>query len=482
MWRDRRVAVAALVLVWAAMVAARVTGPSDLLDNDQMRPAQYAMDVLLNGSWVVQRDVTGDIASKPPLYVWCAALLAHAQGEVTRLSLYGPTAAAILGSGLLTWWGARRWFGAGAGLWAGFAVLCSLFAAKHVALARTDAMFCFTVTCAALLGFRAWNGERWGWTCFWLACAAATLTKGPTGVLLASLGFIAAVWDLKRARGEVAAMCACGVRLWVDHCLGVLLYLALAGGWFILAWMSAGQAFIDKVIGKELVGHATRSIGGAGPLEGFYTPSLYFLAWFAPWCAGTLAGLWTVFTRPAAERGARRFERFAACWFIGGMAVFSIAPHQRPDLLLPLIPAAAVLAGREIDWWLARVPRSGRAGVVVAATAGVAMVCGVCWQRHIARRDDVEVVNTRELAALCAEVRREFPGARVIDVDASFGFQYFMGTHSPRATYEEAARLLAGDERAVVGVKDGGRLMELAPSARRAGEAAGTVVFIGGGV
>lgn len=471
-------AVGALVLVWAAIVLARVTGPSDLLDNDQMRPAQYALDVVLNSAWLVQRDVTGEIASKPPLYVWCAALLALAQGEVTRVSLYVPTALSILGSGLLAWWGGRRWFGVGAGFWAGLAMLCSLFAAKHVALARTDALFCFTVTCAALLAFRAWNGGRWGWTLFWLACSAATLTKGPTGVLLASMGLLAALWDMKRSRGE-RALAAHRPPVWADHCLGVALFVAIAGGWFALAWMSAGQAFIDKVIGKELVGHATRSIGGQAPFEGFYRPMLYFLAWFAPWCIGTLAGLWTVVARSAGERGARRFERFLACWFIGGLVVFSIAPHQRADLLLPLIPAAAMLAGREIDWWLGRAPRS--AGPAVAVMAAGAMVAGVYWQRHIARQEDAEVVRTRELAAICAELRSRYPEARIVDVDASFGFQYFMGTHEPRATIEEAARLLNDGERVIIGVKDAEELPGLAPGAKRFGEAGGVAVFVGGG-
>lgn len=468
-----------LIAVWAMLVVARVTAPSDLLDNDQMRPALYTLDVVRNGAWTVQRDVTGDIASKPPMYVWLASLVAHAHGEVTRVSLYAPTALAMLGSALLAWRAAMGRFGPRAGFWAGLAFLCSLFATKHMALARTDALFCLTVTLAALLGLRAWQGARWGWTVFWLACAAATLTKGPTGVLLASFGFIAVAWELLRTRTgpqeDRLPECACTRRLWADHLLGLACFFLITGGWFLLAWTSAGQPFIDKVIGKELVGHATRSIGGDRPFDGFHKPTLYFAAWFAPWCIATFAGLWTAFRRPARDAPTRRFERFIACWFLGGLALFSIAPHQRPDLLLPLIPAAAILAGREIDWWLMRAATGARVAIalaVVAVTLG-----GVTWHRHLARLNTVVVTQTRDLAELCAESRRLDPSARILDVDASFGFQYYMGVHAPRVGYEEAAAMLASDSPVIVGVQDGDRLATLSPGARLLGEAAGTSLF-----
>ena len=56
------------------LLAMRVDDPSNLMDNDQQRPAAYAMDVAVNGQWIVQHDDSGDVASKPPLYPWLAGL------------------------------------------------------------------------------------------------------------------------------------------------------------------------------------------------------------------------------------------------------------------------------------------------------------------------------------------------------------------------------------------------------------------------
>ena len=66
---------------------------------------------------------------------------------------------------------------------------------KHqMATARWDGLFAFMVALTALAGFRAWTSGR-GWTVFWLAAAAATLTKGPLGLLLAAFGFLAIPWE-----------------------------------------------------------------------------------------------------------------------------------------------------------------------------------------------------------------------------------------------------------------------------------------------
>lgn len=467
----------ALILIWAALVGLRASAPSDLLDNDQMRPALYALDVLRHGSWIVQHDVTGDIASKPPLYVWLVALLALAQDQVTRLSLYAPTALAVLAAAMLVWKAGRSVFGHRAAFFGALAFLCSAFAAKHVTLARTDALFCAAVCLSALCALDAWERPRpWGWTRFWLAAAAATLTKGPTGLLLASLGLIACLWERRAPRDQPRSLDHAPptspqpARSWpfaLDHALGVVLYLAVAGGWFALAYRVAGQPFIDKVIGKELVGHAARSAGGGSPGQTVYVPSLYFLAWFAPWSIATLAGCWTVLTRPASEPRVRRFERFVFCWFAGGLLTFSIVPHQRPDLLLPIAPAAALLAGRELAGWTAALtPARLRALIVLTCAVFLTLVFA---QRHVLKVHDPVVQDTKALKALARRLAAlPDPRPSLIDVDTSFGLQYFLGTHQPRASYEQAAAALEGPEPVLVAARDPQRLLTLATNPSRA--------------
>src|SRR5690606_14459424 len=120
------------------------------------------------------------------------------------------------------------------------------------------------------------------------------------------------------------------------HAVGVLVVIAFAGGWVYLAWRDSGSAFIDKIFGRELVGHMVTSVRGKPPLAEFYLPVLYYLGRFAPGSVLTAIGLWAVMARPAADPTVRRFERFVWWWFVVGLVVFSIAPHQRPDLMTPI--------------------------------------------------------------------------------------------------------------------------------------------------
>lgn len=461
----------ALVALWAALVLVRVTAPSDLLDNDQMRPAHYALDILVNHAWIVQTDATGDIASKPPLYNWLVAILAHAQGQVTRLSLYAPTALAVLATALITLRLGARVFSPRAAFAAAFAMLCCAMSAKQVALARTDALFTALVTLSGALCIHALlDAPPLRWTRFWLAAALATLTKGPLGLLIAALPSLAMLWTRAPVGASPApARAAASPRTSIDHAIGVAIFLALAGGWFALAWHTAGQPFIDKVIGRELVGHATRSIGGSGPFQEFYKPPLYFIAWFAPWSIAALAGLWTVFVRPSPDPRTRRFERALACWLLGGLAVFAVAPHQRPDLLFPLFAPAAILAGREIDGWLARSRLTPRVSLALAVAAALAFLAVVGAQRHAVRADDQTVLATRRVQALAiAAAPLAQRGVPIVDVDASFGFQYFLGTHRRKISPADAAALLSAPAPVVVAVRDAGAVRALVADPARA--------------
>jgi len=173
-------------------------------------------------------------------------------GFVRRISvftLYLPGALGAAGTAWLVWLFGRRWFGERAALVGAIAVMLSSAGVKWFGLARTDGVFAFTVTLAACLFFHAWQGGR-GWTWAWLAAAAATLAKGPLGVVLAAGGLLAAFWPGSRAKGE-------RVLLNGKQLLGIALFLATTGGWLAAAWFECGQALIDKMLGTELVGHVT---------------------------------------------------------------------------------------------------------------------------------------------------------------------------------------------------------------------------------
>src|SRR5437667_5121086 len=81
----------------ACLFTIRLAAPPNLLDQDQERPATYVLDAVKNGHWLCQRDLFGDITSKPPLYTWLCALTTLACGRITLFSLYLPGALAAVG-------------------------------------------------------------------------------------------------------------------------------------------------------------------------------------------------------------------------------------------------------------------------------------------------------------------------------------------------------------------------------------------------
>lgn len=431
-----------LALAVLTLFLLRLAGPSNLLSHDQERPASYVLDASVNGHWIYQRDWTGEIASKPPLHTWLGAMAASVAGA-TRFAVAFPSGLATLGTVLLLLLFGRRLLGDRASFLAALAFLLSMATAKQITLVRTDALFSFTVMLAALAAFAAWR-RRAGWIWFWLACAAATLTKGPLGILLGSFGLLAAC-----RRGE-------SISPGRSFGWGLALFALLTGGWFALAYAQAGHALADKLIFDELLGHAAGGKHGP-PLSGFYKPPVYFLSRFAPWSLLALAGLWRVWRRPAADADERAFERFLFFWFAGGLALFSVASHQRGDLIVPLIPPAAWLAGREMARLTAR--WGFRSIAVASALAAAAVFVVIAVNDRNSLRADRTVARAAAIEDIAARIRRgPGPRADIQCADVPFAFQFHLGTMRPHLSFEGAARFLSANPAGLVAVSDLARL------------------------
>ena len=451
-----RLAVTAICLVGLTLFALRLTAPSNLLDQDQERPAAYVLDIIKNKQWLCQHDLNGDVMSKPPFYNWVAALLALPAGRVTLLSIYAPGAAGALGTALLLFYAGRKPFGARAAFFGALASLLTPAGLKEFGLARTDGLFAFAVSAAALAALRAWlSGKGWLW--FWLLGAVATLTKGPLGLILAGAGLLASLWEWKS--GE-------RLPLKGSHLPGIALFLLLAAGWFWLAYVQVGKPLTDKFFGQELASAAI-SEGGHRPGTLFYRPALYYLARAAPWSVLACLALWRVWVRPAAEAEERRLERFLFCWFLGGLFIFSMAPHQRADLLWPIMPAAALLAGREVARLRVRLSHhawqiAGRRCAAFDCAFGVLvllMLGGYVFNYFGPQARTPIIRQTQAVKSLAAQLARE-PGSSfpLWHTDDPMALQIYLNTWRPRISFERAAALLRGPAPAFVAVSNPSRI------------------------
>lgn len=459
-----------LVVLVLAIYAVRLAAPLDFEADAQDRNIGYVMDAVWQGHWLAQTDIRDRVMSKPPLHTWLAGAFAVA-GGINRLTLTLPSALSVLALALLVFQVGRRRFGTMAAGFAGLAVALAPMMARHVVLIRTDALFTLTIALAAFAAFRAWERGQ-GWQTFWLASAAATLTKGPLGLLLAASGLLAWFWE---KRTDPAAPSPRG-----SQRAGIALFLLLTLGWVLLAANAMGYKLIDRLFFAELFGQMTGMRKDITPGENFYKPAMFFMLRFLPFSLFAAYGLWRVAARPAASLAERRFERFLFVWIVFGLAVFAFAAHFRADLLLPLWPAAALLAGREMARLGAAVGM--RRMAVGAALLGVALFAATVWNSLFkAERINEEVRYTLEAVAAADALRASgLDLNRLQHLDTAVTLQLKLGTFSVWIDEAEALQRLRDGEilwLAVESPRDFGQLFgPEAPPLRKVFDAHGVSV------
>ncbi len=378
------------------------------------------------------------------MLTWLSALVTAAVGRVNAFTLYLPTALATLAIALLVFAAGRRYFDERTGLFAALTYLLSNVVAQQMATARWDGLFALTVTFIALAAFHAWTSGR-GWTLFWLAAAISTLTKGPLGLVLGGFGLVAVLWE--RRAGHTSPLRG-------SHALGIVLFLVIVGGWFLAAYHRAGPHLVDNMVRSELVRHAVMGAPG----HRFRKPPSDFVANFAPWSLLTLLGIWRIWSKPSPDDTARRFERFCFCWFGCGLLLFAISPHNPARLLYPIIPPAAIIAGREV----ARFAKRATSRTVIAGCGLATMIALTVFfvKYHHLDRHRQHVKKTLALLDLHAQVHArggdDFPLTYVSDVP--FALQLTFNTMRPTVTWQQAAVLLRDDAPVYVVVHDLARL------------------------
>lgn len=443
---------AVVVIIWGTLFLLRFAAPSDLLDKDQERPAAYMADAALNGNWIVQVDDHGKVCSKPPVYTWIGAGLILLTGRINDFALYFPSALGVFGCCALMWLiGARRFGYSAAFLGASF-LLLSAIGIRILYLARTDALFSFATFLTACLGYQAWMWKR-SWLWFWLAATLTTLTKGPLGLVLAAGGLIGVI---REDRSGTDRSRLGWPPLWLCHAIGIFFLLAVSLGWLWLAYQQKGDAVIAKLLGRELIGHANWSSERFSPGYFFFiVPGLYFISRFFPWSLPALKGLWRVWKHPADHRDERSLERFLASYFVFGIILFSMFPHQRPDHLFPLMPAAGLLAGREAARWLGR---RGRAASMLPYTVMLWLLVlsgfGIYYYK-IDPANNAWFEKTAGVRQLARQYEHTYgTGRELIFVDVPYGLQYYLNAMQQRASYADAARILETSEDVLLAVHD----------------------------
>ncbi len=305
-----------------------------LVEGDQA----LVVRAIYEGDWLVPK-LNGDtLPSKPPLFNWLGALASLVAGDVTEGTVRFPSAIVSAITLAIVGTLGRRMFGGPAGIVAALFLLTTPTFAKQAREATTDGVLSFCLVSAFALFYAMYDRHEWtGWRrrAFFLSVAAAVMTKGPVGFALPALAigaFLAIEQDLDPVRRLLTGP---------DKWLAVLPPLA----WYGAATISAGHAFVEKQFLDE---NYRRFVGGFGlpkPVTTLIIPSLVEAA---PWSFLFVIEI-VVLT---ATRSWTSASRYLLCWWTAVLALFSLSVGKRTIYLVPLYPAAALLAADRAWCWV----------------------------------------------------------------------------------------------------------------------------------
>lgn len=395
-----------LVLLAFFLLAVRIFGFSDLYDNAQPNPIAHAVDVAFNGQWLMQREPSGELATKPPMYPWLAALAVKATGSTSELVLKSPSILGFMVICAIVYDLARRALGVTGGLIAVVAWVCNPHVCKLMYTARPDML----VTMFVAVGLWSVQLQRERWVqpaprghdrrlllliaLFWLSVTAATLTKGPPAALSVIWLLMAMVMDRPGRR--------C---LPLVHFAGAVLALGLVLSWLVPVLRLYPQ-WLEN-INREVVERAAGTGSGAKRTTSRLAMFAYFVARFLPWSLFCLLAvvMWRRWRMPRLDPSPHNI-RWGLWWLAMVLIFFTLPRGKRADYILPAYLGGAVLAAAVVvegclrtSPWSLHVRRLFT-GIGLLGLASVALLAVGHLPHDLVLEPDHEIISGRSAAVL----------------------------------------------------------------------------------
>jgi 4-amino-4-deoxy-L-arabinose transferase-like glycosyltransferase len=371
-----------LLLVFAAVHLAALFAPP-LLDDADATHAVAAQYMAQSGDWVTLKVDGIRYLEKPPLPYWLAAFDYHLFG-FNVFATHLPLSLGVLGLAVLAWMWGRRAYGDRAAFYAALAVLTS------AGIFLFTRIFIPEVLLTLLLAFALYNflcsledqqPNRIYFT--WAALALAMLAKGlvaPAFFFFAAVPYLVLTGDWRRWR-ELRPFS------------GILLFLAIAAPWHILAGLrnpGAGHPmgniptmgnvhgfFYFYFINEQVL----RFLGKRYPVDYNKLPFILYwslhLVWLFPWSIYFPAALrraWSQRARWDFATARSTLFRLRTNWLLSIYAAvilvfFSLSTNQEyytfPVYFPLLLLTAGALAGEESE---------GKRGWLIGAHAALAVI------------------------------------------------------------------------------------------------------------
>jgi 4-amino-4-deoxy-L-arabinose transferase-like glycosyltransferase len=325
------------VIAFAFALAFLSAGLNAPFTKDQEpQSAQWIVDIVTHGHWLLPYDYYGYVERKPPLFYWLSSLAVIAGGgNVTEGLVRLPSliAAAALAAETMLW--AAGDFGETAGLLAFFFLLGMYGFAARATLVLTDMLMTFLT----LTGYRLIKpmdgrvAPRRAVTAG-VVLGLGVLTKGPVALVLAALAV--AIYLLLMRTNPLGLL----RRSWPWMVLAIA--CAIAALWYVPAFFEGRKSNLAGVFAQENFGHfLPATMGGTGEASRpFYYIALRLIGGTLPLCLLLPALLIAL---PHIESRAREAIAYQGAMVMAVLLIFSVASAKRDDYILPAIPPLAIL-------------------------------------------------------------------------------------------------------------------------------------------
>jgi 4-amino-4-deoxy-L-arabinose transferase-like glycosyltransferase len=349
-------------------------GDRDLWAPDEDEYAQMSREMIRFDNWVYPTVNGKPWAIKPVLYNWLTALVSLPWGDVNEFRARVFSSLAALGTVLATFYIGLRAFSPLAGLLAAAVLGTSVLFLQYGRWAQTNMLSTFFATLAVFLfyrGYKAAGKRNISYLLMYAAVGLGVLTMGPVNLIIPAMVifiYLIVMKDIKHLRQ---------LRLvW-----GLFIFLAITIPWYVMVSLKGGYAF-DLLIKTNF----SRYVDTWTHAQPFY----YYvidLPWaFAPWSLFLPGALHLAFSHRS--RQDRAALKFLLVWAISIFLFFSVAQAKRPQYILALYPALALLVGylgdRAVHSWPEKyfrravtIPALIFMGLLAVATVALPVVAGI---------------------------------------------------------------------------------------------------------
>ncbi len=362
-----------LLAIAATLWFCAFIGLRPLANPDEGRYTEISREMAISGDYVTPRLNGVKYFEKPPLLYWLSALTFSSFGVNDFTARLWTALFATLGV-VLTYLTARSLYGRSAGIVSAIVLGTSILYYVLAQVILLDMALAVTLSGALfsfILAVREPRGrKRLGlFLAFYAFMALATLTKGMIGFLIPGAVIFLWLLLLKRWRSLVP----------FHPVAGVLLFLAIAAPWHVLAGM-ANHSDVKELDFTWFYFVHEHFLRFTTKIHGRYEPWWFFLPFLVaglfPWTFFALQSLGHSLRGGWKKRGENAEAWFLVIWIVFIVAFFSKSQSKLIPYILPVVPPAAILIGRYLSARL-RIPADGKLRAGARSFAGCAVLLGV---------------------------------------------------------------------------------------------------------